>query len=327
VSYSQRSDTVTASGHVSLLLPTGEVVFADFMELRDSMNNAFAQNVRMLLADRSRLAANTARRTNGNRFELRRGVYSPCDLCKNDPSAPPAWQLRAREISDDKELKLIEFRDAVMEIDYAATQLHADGFILVSNYQGRYLGDERFEPAFAALNRHHATVFIHPVMPAGFELTGCGLPGPLIEFPMDTARTVVNALWAGVLARHPNLRFILAHAGGVLPVLAPRILDLAPADWVPAPTTGTDSIAAQLRSLYADTAIAATPGSLAPLLGMTTPDHVLFGTDFPAAPITAIESNIAALRDSAPLGGDGLAAIAGNPGALFPAAYQRLSTP
>ncbi|HYU14310.1 MAG TPA: LptA/OstA family protein, partial [Stellaceae bacterium] len=54
VSYSQRSDTVTASGHVSLLLPTGEVVFADFMELRDSMNNAFAQNVRMLLADRSR---------------------------------------------------------------------------------------------------------------------------------------------------------------------------------------------------------------------------------------------------------------------------------
>jgi LPS-assembly protein len=87
------------------------------MELRDSMNNAFAQNVRILLADRSRLAANAARRINGNRLELRRGVYSPCDLCKKDPTAPPAWQLRAREISDDKELKLLEFRDAVMEID------------------------------------------------------------------------------------------------------------------------------------------------------------------------------------------------------------------
>src|SRR5437660_838341 len=36
---------------------------------------------------------------------------------KNAPTAPPAWQMRAREISDDKELKLIEFRDAVMEID------------------------------------------------------------------------------------------------------------------------------------------------------------------------------------------------------------------
>src|SRR5207237_7047364 len=74
VTYNQRTDTVSASGHVSLLMPTGEVVFADFMELRDSMNDAFAQNVRMLLSDRSRLVANAARRTGGNRLELRRGV-------------------------------------------------------------------------------------------------------------------------------------------------------------------------------------------------------------------------------------------------------------
>src|ERR1700732_848518 len=76
VSYNQRTDMVTASGHVSLLTPTGEIAFADFMELRDSMNNAFAQNVRMLLADRSRLAAHTARRIHGNRFAFRRGGYS-----------------------------------------------------------------------------------------------------------------------------------------------------------------------------------------------------------------------------------------------------------
>ena len=117
VSYNQRSDTVTASGNVSFMEPTGEIVFADFMELRDSMSEGFAKDVRMLLADRSRLAANTGRRTNGNRTELRRGVYSPCDLCKDDPSAPPAWQLKAREISHDKELQLIEFKDATMEID------------------------------------------------------------------------------------------------------------------------------------------------------------------------------------------------------------------
>jgi LPS-assembly protein len=117
VSYNQRTDTVTASGNVSFSQPTGEILFADFMELRDSMNEGFAKNVRMLLSDRSRLAANTARRTNGNRTELRRGVYSPCDLCKKDPSAPPAWQLKAQEIDHDKEQQLIEFRDATMEID------------------------------------------------------------------------------------------------------------------------------------------------------------------------------------------------------------------
>ena len=117
VSYNQRTDTVTASGNVSLTQPTGEIVFADFLELRDSMTEGFAKNVRMLLADRSRLAANAMRRTNANHTELVRGVYSPCDLCKNDPSAPPLWQLKAREIDHDKELQLVEFRDAVMEID------------------------------------------------------------------------------------------------------------------------------------------------------------------------------------------------------------------
>jgi LPS-assembly protein len=117
VTYNQRTDTITASGNVSLSQPTGEIMFANYMELRDAMNEGFAKDVRMLLADRSRLAANTARRTNGNRTELRRAVYSPCDLCRKDPSAPPGWQLEAREIDHDKELKLVEFRDATMEID------------------------------------------------------------------------------------------------------------------------------------------------------------------------------------------------------------------
>jgi LPS-assembly protein len=117
VTYNQRTDTVTASGHVSLLLPDGDIVSTQYMELRDRMNDAFATNVRMLFADRSRLAANALRRTNGNRTELARAVYSPCDLCRRNPAAPPAWQLTARQIDNDEELKIVEFRDAVMEID------------------------------------------------------------------------------------------------------------------------------------------------------------------------------------------------------------------
>ena len=117
VSYNERTDTVTASGHVSLLQPTGEVLFANYMELSDSMNNGFGTSVRMLLADHSRLAANTARRVNGNLTQLRRAVYSPCDLCKSDPTKPPAWQLKAEKISDNKATKLLEFEDATMEID------------------------------------------------------------------------------------------------------------------------------------------------------------------------------------------------------------------
>jgi LPS-assembly protein len=117
VTYNQRTDTVTASGHVSLVQPTGDVAFADFMELRDNFRDGFIKDIRLLLSDRSRLAANSARRAAGSRTEMRRGVYSPCELCAQDPTRPPVWQIKAEQIVDDKELLLVEYRDAVMEID------------------------------------------------------------------------------------------------------------------------------------------------------------------------------------------------------------------
>jgi LPS-assembly protein len=117
VTYNQRTGTVTASGHVHLLLPNGDIITTPFMELRDRMNDAFATDVRMLFADHARLAANAMRRVNGNRTELARAVYSPCSLCRRHPTAPPAWQLKARQIDEDEQLKIIEFRNALMEID------------------------------------------------------------------------------------------------------------------------------------------------------------------------------------------------------------------
>ena len=117
VTYNQRTDTVTASGHVSLMTDDGEVVFADYMELRDSMNNAFAARCahaagRPLAARRQRGAADQRqppRPAQGRLFAVR--------SVPSDPSQPPAWQLKARQITDDKDLQKLEFRDAVMEID------------------------------------------------------------------------------------------------------------------------------------------------------------------------------------------------------------------
>jgi hypothetical protein len=105
---------------------------------------------------------------------------------------------------------------AITEIRRGWHDLHADGFYVVSNYDGVYLGDRRLDGAFAELDRLGATVFAHPVVPPGFNLVSCGRPGPVFEFPVDTARTVVDALYSGVFTRYPRMRFVLAHAGGVL---------------------------------------------------------------------------------------------------------------
>jgi len=131
VTYNRNTDTITASGNVSLNEPTGEVLFADFLELENRFENGFIKDIRILLSDRSRLAANTGRRTNGVRTEMRRGVYSPCDLCKEDPTRPPLWQIRAAEITHDKEAQTIEYRDATIEFGgipllYTPYLAHAD---------------------------------------------------------------------------------------------------------------------------------------------------------------------------------------------------------
>jgi LPS-assembly protein len=117
VTYNQHTDTATASGHVSIMQNDGGVVFADYMEVRDNFKNGFMRDVRMLMSDRSRLAGNTARRVDGSRIDIRRAVYSPCDLCKDDPTRAPVWQVRADRIVDDKVLKKVEYYDAEMDID------------------------------------------------------------------------------------------------------------------------------------------------------------------------------------------------------------------
>jgi LPS-assembly protein len=117
VTYNQRTDTVTASGNVSMTQPTGDVAFADYMELHNDFRDGFIKDVRMLLFDGSRLAGNTARRVAGTRMEVKRAVFSPCQLCAADPTHPPVWQIKAEDAVDDKQLQIVEYHDAIMEID------------------------------------------------------------------------------------------------------------------------------------------------------------------------------------------------------------------
>lgn len=116
VSYNERAGTVTASGNVSLLEPGGEVMFANYVELTEDLREGVITNVRLLLTDKSRAAAAVGRRINGTRTELDKGVFSPCNLCPDDPTRAPLWQLKAVKVIHDQETKTIEYQDAWMEI-------------------------------------------------------------------------------------------------------------------------------------------------------------------------------------------------------------------
>src|SRR4051812_24405859 len=132
VSYNRQSNVVTASGNVSVTEPTGEVVFSDYVELGQDLTEGVVQNLRMLLADQSRLAAVSASRAGGNTTVARRGVYSPCELCKDDPTRAPLWQIKAARVTHDQSRKEVTYKDAWMEvygvpIAYTPYFSHPDG--------------------------------------------------------------------------------------------------------------------------------------------------------------------------------------------------------
>ncbi len=54
-------------------------------------------------------------------------------------------------------------------------------------------------------------------------------------------------------------------------------------------------VAEVLRGLHYETALAGSRNSLLPTLEVTTADHILFGTDWPAAPESTVVRNIANL--------------------------------
>jgi LPS-assembly protein len=116
ITFDRNTGVAAAKGNVVLLEPDGQVLFADYAELTQDMKNGVLRDMRAILAENGRLAANGARRTEGEINELSRVVYSTCDLCAKDPTKAPLWQIRALSAVQDLEHKKIEYQDAVMEM-------------------------------------------------------------------------------------------------------------------------------------------------------------------------------------------------------------------
>ncbi|HXQ51709.1 MAG TPA: amidohydrolase family protein [Stellaceae bacterium] len=178
---------------------------------------------------------------------------------------------------------------ALKETEYALDILKADGIGLLSNYDGKSLGDPSFAPLFAELNRRKCVVYVHPTVHPCCAGLIPGLIPQGIEFPLDTTRTITSLLVSGTFARNPDISFIFAHGGGTLPFLAHRIAEVT--GRVKA-FEGRNPLGAthELKKLYCDTASAASGPQLAAMMAFFQHSHILFGSDYPfVQPPEAIE--------------------------------------
>lgn len=173
---------------------------------------------------------------------------------------------------------------AVTEAEYALDSIGADGIVLLSNYDGAYLGDPRFAPLWKALDKRSAVVFIHPGHPQIPLLPD--VPGPLVDYPFDTTRNAVHMVFNGVLDNYPNVKIILSHAGGFVPYTVLRFCELQPSLAPDGPNA--EQLLAKFKLFYWDTALSSGKYAFSSFLELADSERILFGSDFPyAAPLVA----------------------------------------
>jgi len=175
-------------------------------------------------------------------------------------------------------LPLPDVDAAMAEIAHAGERLDADGFVLLTNVDGTYVGDASFTPVLRELDRRRARVLLHPTSPACWERTALGRPRPMLEFLFDTTRAVVDLVLDGTVAAHPDLALIVPHAGAVLPMVADRIRAFAS---LLAPDV---DVLGDLGRLHYDLAGYAVPRQLDALLTLAQRDHLHYGSDYPFTP-------------------------------------------
>lgn len=207
-------------------------------------------------------------------------------------------------------LPLPDIKASLAEIAFAFDRLGADGVILETNINGEYLGSKTFVPVFEELNRRSAVVFLHPTSPTCLNQLGLGRPAPLLEFPLDTTRTIVDLLYSRTLQLNPNIKVIVPHGGAALPALVARIATFANVPFINPRPASEDEVYAALEKLYYDVALSGHPIALAGLRRIAPITQILFGSDWPFTPEFGVARNIHQLTELAQLTPEDAKAIA-----------------
>jgi predicted TIM-barrel fold metal-dependent hydrolase len=177
-------------------------------------------------------------------------------------------------------------QNAIVEATHALDVLGASGIVLLSNFEGRYLGDPDFKPFFEAINNRggRQVLFVHPTTPylkIGNDFVECNptiYPTGIVEFYFETARTFMSLTLTQTIHNFTNIHYVVPHTGGSFPAILDRFLKTNPALYNP-------TIAVFAARLWWDSAGPTYYHQISGLLGYNFPkSQLLFGTDFPYAP-------------------------------------------
>ena len=159
--------------------------------------------------------------------------------------APPDAGMRLARIANDEmaalcakyperfptfaaALCLTDVAGSVAELRRAVAELGARGALVYTSVAGEPLDQEKFEPLFAAVAELDAAIWLHPARTAAmtdykaapisrFEMWWC------LGWPYDTSVAMIRLAFCGLFDRHPKLKIITHHLGGMIPYYDGRI--------------------------------------------------------------------------------------------------------
>ncbi len=194
-------------------------------------------------------------------------------------------------------LPLPDVSKAIEEAKYALDVLKADGIKLATNVDGQYLGAPELDTLFSVLNERKAIVILHPHRPEPVNKQVMQqTPLAMQEYLSETTRAVSNMISRNVLARYNNIKVIVPHCGAYLPLAIPRMKSLTPVMQTNK-MVGEIDYEANLRTLYYDLAGAHSAEAIRMLLTITTPDHLLYGSDYPYVAPQVLTKSLARMKD------------------------------
>lgn len=185
------------------------------------------------------------------------------------------------------------------------------GVEVTASVDGDYLGHDRFADFWAAAEETRALVFVHPTTRGfGIEALNDYYLWNTAGNPLETTITAAHMVMAGVLERHPDLRVLLAHAGGAILALRGRLRHshtFQPDARARLAESPVDSV----RRFYLDT-VAHDETLLRAAIEFAGAERVLLGSDYPfdmglerpAEPVRAL--GLAADDEALILGGNAL---------------------
>ena len=210
------------------------------------------------------------------------------ELCQKHPERFPSFVASLPMNSPDG--LLTEARRAVQELGACGVQVY-------SNANGKPLDSPEILPLFDVMAELDLPIWIHPARPAShadypteskskYEIWWT------FGWPYETSVSMARIVFSGLFDKHPNLKIITHHMGGMIPYFEGRV---GPGWDQLGSRTSDEDLTVVLERLkrrpydyfkmfYADTAVFGARAATECGLSFFGPDHVLFASDSPFDP-------------------------------------------